>query len=86
METRVSDGEGAAASSQCAGWSPPRPKVSVIICAYTDDRWSQLTKSVASVEAQTSPPIEIIVCIDHNEEFRGGVKNTSRSEAGSATP
>ena len=45
---------------------PRRPTVSVVICAYTQDRWSQLKKSVASVEAQTSPPIEIIVCIDHN--------------------
>ena len=26
-------------------------------------------RSVASVETQTSPPIEIIVCIDHNEEL-----------------
>ena len=48
---------------------PDLPTVSVIICAYTDDRWSQLKKSVASAEAQTSPPIEIIVCIDHNEEL-----------------
>ena len=48
---------------------PNRPTVSVIICAYTEDRWSQLKKSVASVEAQTSLPIEIIVCIDHNEEL-----------------
>jgi cellulose synthase/poly-beta-1,6-N-acetylglucosamine synthase-like glycosyltransferase len=46
-----------------------RPTVSVLICAYTEDRWLQLKKSVASVEAQTSPPIEIIVCIDHNEEL-----------------
>jgi glucosyl-dolichyl phosphate glucuronosyltransferase len=46
-----------------------RPTVSVVICAYIDDRWPQLKKSVASVEAQTSPPIEIIVCIDHNEEL-----------------
>ena len=46
---------------------PNLPTVSVIICAYTERRWSQLKKSVASVEAQTSPPIEIIVCIDHNE-------------------
>jgi glucosyl-dolichyl phosphate glucuronosyltransferase len=43
--------------------------VSVVICAYTEDRWLQLKKSVASVEAQTVPPIEIIVCIDHNEEL-----------------
>ena len=48
---------------------PNGPTVSVIICAYTEDRWLQLKKSVASVEAQTSPPIEIIVCIDHNEEL-----------------
>jgi glycosyltransferase involved in cell wall biosynthesis len=46
-----------------------RPTVSVIICAYTEDRWPLLKKSVASVEAQTSPPIEIILCIDHNEEL-----------------
>lgn len=46
-----------------------RPTVSVVICAYTEDRWLQLMKSVASVEAQTAPPIEIIVCIDHNDEL-----------------
>lgn len=48
---------------------PNRPTVSVVICAYTEDRWLQLTKAVASVEAQTSPPAEIIVCIDHNEKL-----------------
>ena len=48
---------------------PNRPTVSVVICTYTEDRWSQLKQAVASVEAQTSPPIEIIVCIDHNEEL-----------------
>jgi glycosyltransferase involved in cell wall biosynthesis len=48
---------------------PNRPTVSLVICAYTEDRWLQLRKSVASAEAQTSPPIEIIVCIDHNEEL-----------------
>ncbi len=41
--------------------------MSVIICAYTENRWLQLKKAVTSVEAQTSLPIEIIVCIDHNE-------------------
>lgn len=45
--------------------------VSVIICAYTDDRWSLLQDCVASVEAQTEAPIEIILCIDHNEELLG---------------
>ena len=45
------------------------PTVSVIICAYTEDRWSLLGDCVASVEAQTAPPIEIVLCIDHNEEM-----------------
>ena len=67
METWVSD------RPSCEGGRtdelPGRPTVSVVICAYTEDRWLQLKKSVASVEAQTSPPIEIIVCIDHNEEL-----------------
>jgi hypothetical protein len=31
---------------------PSRPTVSVVICAYTEDRWPQLKKSVASVEAR----------------------------------
>lgn len=43
--------------------------VSVIICAYTEDRWSLLEDCVTSVEKQTAPPIEIILCIDHNEEL-----------------
>ena len=45
------------------------PTVSVIICAYTEDRWSLLEDAIASVEAQTAPPAEIILCIDHNEEL-----------------
>jgi glucosyl-dolichyl phosphate glucuronosyltransferase len=48
---------------------PSRPTVSVVVCAYTEDRWTQLTKAVASVEAQTAPPVEVIVCIDHNEKL-----------------
>jgi GT2 family glycosyltransferase len=42
---------------------------SVVICAYTMERWSILVESVASVRAQTQPPIEIIVVIDGNEEL-----------------
>ena len=43
--------------------------MSVVICAYTEDRWLLLTTSVASVETQTVPPMEIIICIDHNEKL-----------------
>ncbi|MCA1676732.1 MAG: glycosyltransferase, partial [Actinobacteria bacterium] len=39
--------------------------VSVIICAYTEQRWDDLVKAVASVQQQTEPPEEIILVIDH---------------------
>jgi cellulose synthase/poly-beta-1,6-N-acetylglucosamine synthase-like glycosyltransferase len=75
METRVSDVTTAAlAPHERAGRGdelPDRPTVSVIICAYTEDRWLQLEKSVASLEAQTSPPIEIIVCCHELAVSRG---------------
>lgn len=48
---------------------PSRTDVTVVICAYTEDRWVLLQRAVASVEAQTLPPVEIIVCIDHNENL-----------------
>ena len=41
--------------------------VSVVICAYTDDRWPLLERSVSSVQCQGRTPLEIIVCVDHND-------------------
>ncbi|TIW02240.1 MAG: glycosyltransferase family 2 protein, partial [Mesorhizobium sp.] len=40
------------------------PTISVIICAYTADRWALLLRSVASAQEQTLQPCEIIVCVD----------------------
>lgn len=40
--------------------------VSVIICAYSDDRREQLHRAIASVLAQRINPMEVIVVIDHN--------------------
>lgn len=40
--------------------------VSVVICAYTMDRWHDLAASVESALGQTSPPGEVIVVIDYN--------------------
>jgi glycosyltransferase involved in cell wall biosynthesis len=39
---------------------------SVIICAYTEERWEDLSGAIKSVQAQISAPREIIVVIDHN--------------------
>jgi glycogen synthase len=43
--------------------------ISVIICAYTLDRYSDLVAAVDSVRQQTCPPSQIIVAIDHNDEL-----------------
>ena len=40
--------------------------VAVIICAYTEERWNQLTDSIESVRSQSQPADEIVVVIDHN--------------------
>ena len=44
-------------------------RVSVVICAYTMDRWDSLVASVNSSFDQTLQPIEVIVVIDHNGEL-----------------
>ena len=40
---------------------------SVVICAYATERWPDLKAAIASVQAQTLPPRELILVIDRNE-------------------
>jgi len=40
--------------------------ISVVVCAYTEARWSEMLAAVESLQAQTLPPREIILVIDHN--------------------
>lgn len=44
--------------------------ISVIICAYTQERWDNLIEAVESVLRQTLLPQEVIVVIDHCPELR----------------
>jgi GT2 family glycosyltransferase len=39
---------------------------SVVICAYTIDRWTELLAAVRSVQDQTLPPAQVVLVIDHN--------------------
>jgi glucosyl-dolichyl phosphate glucuronosyltransferase len=41
-------------------------RVSVIICAYTEERWDDLVRSVSSAAATLIDDDELIVVIDHN--------------------
>jgi glycosyltransferase involved in cell wall biosynthesis len=43
--------------------------VSVVICAYTLERWSQIGAAVESVRRQTRRPAEVVLVIDHNPEL-----------------
>jgi glycosyltransferase involved in cell wall biosynthesis len=43
-----------------------RHAVSVVICAYADERWPRLVAAVDSVRAQSAAALETIVVIDHN--------------------
>jgi glucosyl-dolichyl phosphate glucuronosyltransferase len=40
--------------------------LSVIVCAYTDERWDDLVAAVASVQTQTVRPHQILLVIDYN--------------------
>lgn len=43
----------------------PEPTLSVVVCAYTMDRWQDLTAALDSLHRQTRPADEIILVIDH---------------------
>jgi hypothetical protein len=45
------------------------PSVSVVIAAYSSERWTQLRDAVASVGAQHRQALETIVVVDHNPEL-----------------
>ena len=47
----------------------PSPSVTVIICAYTSERWGWLLDVLESLRAQSCAPKDVLVVIDHNEEL-----------------
>lgn len=45
------------------------PSVTVVICAYSTFRWSQIVSAVESVRRQTVRPTQCVLVIDHNPEL-----------------
>lgn len=41
-------------------------RASVVVCAYDERRWADLQRAVASVRAQVSGGVEVVVVVDHN--------------------
>lgn len=48
--------------------------ISVVICAYSEDRWDELVAAVASLRQQTMPLREIIVVIDYRPGLAARVR------------
>jgi glycosyltransferase involved in cell wall biosynthesis len=46
-----------------------RPKVSVVICAYSLGRWEDLRRAIQSVQTQTQVAEEIVLVVDHCPEL-----------------
>lgn len=44
-------------------------RFSVVVCAFTEDRWDDLVRSIHSARDQTLSPHETILVIDHNERL-----------------
>jgi len=65
----VSDARYLSSSSSptIAGDAPPQlPSVSVVICAFADERWEDTLAAIASAQAQEPKPHEVILVVDHN--------------------
>lgn len=51
-------------------------KFSVVICAYTEARWTELVTSVESLRVQRLAPYETILVIDHNPTLLNRARET----------
>src|SRR5438445_3746577 len=54
-----------------------RPRASVIVCAYSNERLPQLKETIASLREQTYPPSEIVLIIDHNPGLQEELEKTA---------
>ena len=52
-----------------AASSPQSPTISVVVCAFTEERLEVLTEALDSLRAQTYPAHEIVLVIDHAPEL-----------------
>ncbi len=48
---------------------PATAELSVVLCAYTADRWGDLVAALAALAAQEAPPGEVLVVVDHHPEL-----------------
>ena len=51
------------------------PTVTVVICTYTDERWSELVEAVRSAARQDPTPLEVIVVVDGDDTLLERVRS-----------
>ncbi|MGY5882404.1 glycosyltransferase family 2 protein [Modestobacter lacusdianchii] len=52
-----------------SGSRPDELSMSVVICAYTLERWDDIVAAVESLRRQTRPPAQVLLVSDHNPEL-----------------
>jgi glycosyltransferase involved in cell wall biosynthesis len=45
------------------------PRISVVICAYTEKRWTQILAAVDSIRGQSLACEELVLVVDHNQDL-----------------
>ncbi|WP_210439611.1 glycosyltransferase family 2 protein [Nocardioides xinjiangensis] len=50
--------------------------VTVVVCAYTERRWHDLTAAIDALGAQSRPPDQVVLVIDHDESLLRRARST----------
>lgn len=56
------------------------PVISVVICAYTMERFKDTCEAVESLREQTLQPHEIIIAVDHNDELHRRLREALQAD------
>lgn len=48
----------------------PTPRVTAVVCVYTEQRWDRILLALLSLEEQSLQPEELLVVVDHNPSLQ----------------
>ena len=58
--------DAAVPGANAPGTHTARLRASAVVCTYTEARWADLVRAVASLLAQDTPPDQVVLVVDHN--------------------
>jgi hypothetical protein len=83
---RAAEPAGATPAAGATAHAAQPPSIGVVICAYSEARWDLLIEAVRSVQAQTPPPHELVLVIDHNDRLLERARTALAADALAPTP